>query len=458
MPKIQTSCPNCQQPIIAEIQQVIDVGRNPQAKDLILSGELNMALCQVCGFQGQLPVPVVYHDAEKELLFTFSPPDANKTMEEKEMELAPLLKTVIDNLEPKDRKGYLFQPKVMLTINNLVKNILLEDGITEEMIKNQQEKMKLLDSLFSLEGEKLTEAIRANKGQIDREFFALFADIAQRILASQDKNTTEKIRSIQEILMTETEVGKEILEETQEIQEASQSLEALGKNLTRSSLLELVIGAPTTERVKALTSLARPAMDYEFFQMFTDKIEKTDDNSRDSLVEKRNLMLKLTQQIDQQLLERVNEAKEQIEIIISEEPIEDKLMENLNLIDQYFVQALTSEMELAVKDNQIERKEKLEKLMQLIKDLTTPAELKIIEQLLTVSKDEKKLDEMLKKLGDQINSELINYMTSIIGNYEEQIKTAEEGNKAELEDTFSRLKTIYNVVLRNSMKMNLGGK
>jgi len=458
MPKIQTSCPNCQQPIIAEIQQVIDVGRNPQAKNLILSGELNMALCQVCGFQGQLPVPVVYHDAEKELLFTFSPPDANKTMEEKERELAPLLKTVIDNLEPKDRKGYLFQPKVMLTINNLVKNILLEDGITEEMIKNQQEKMKLLDSLFSQEGDKLTETIRANKDQIDREFFALFAEIAQRILASQDKNKTEKIRSIQEILMTETEVGKEILEETQEIQAASKSLEALGKNLTRSSLLELVIGAPTIERVKALTSLARPAMDYEFFQMFTDKIERTDDNSRDSLVEKRNLMLKLTQQIDQQLLERVNEAKEQIEIIISEEPIEDKLMKNLNLIDQYFVQALTSEMELAVKDNQVDRKEKLEKLMQLIQDLTTPAELKIVEQLLTVSKDEKKLDEMLNKLGDQINTELIDYMTSIIGNYEEQIKTAEEGNKAELEDTFSRLKTIYNVVLRNSMKMNLGGK
>ena len=458
MPKIQTSCPNCQQPIVAEIQQVIDVGRNPKAKNLILSGELNMALCQVCGFQGQLPVPVVYHDAEKELLFTFSPPDANKTMEEKERELAPLLKTVIDNLEPKDRKGYLFQPKVMLTINNLVKNILLEDGITEEMIKNQQEKMKLLDSLFSLEGEKLTETIRANKDQVDREFFALFAEIAQRILASQDKNATEKIRSIQEILMTETEVGKEILEETQEIQAASKSLEALGKNLTRSSLLELVIGAPTIERVKALTSLARPAMDYEFFQMFTDKIEKTDDNSRDSLVEKRNLMLKLTQQIDQQLLERVNEAKEQIEIFISEEPIEDKLMENLNLIDQYFVQALSSEMELAVKDNQVERKEKLEKLMQLIQDLTTPAELKIVEQLLTVSKDEKKLGEMLNKLGDQINTELIDYMTSIIGNYEEQIKTAEEGNKEELEDTFSRLKTIYNVVLRNSMKINLVGK
>jgi len=457
MPKIQTSCPNCQQPIIAEIQQVIDVGRNPQDKKLLLSGELNLALCQVCGFQGQLPVPVIYHDAEKELLFTFSPPDANKTMEEKEGELAPLLKNVIDNLEPKDRKGYLFQPKAMLTVNNLVKNILLEDGITEEMINNQQEKMKLLDSLFTQEGEKLTETIRVNNDQIDREFFALFGELAQRILASQDKKSIEKIRSIQEILMTETEIGKEIFDETQEIQAASQSLEALGKNLTRSSLLELVIGAPTTERVKALTSLARPAMDYEFFQMFTDKIEKTDDKSRDDLVEKRNLMLKLTQEIDQQLQERFNEAKDQIEMIISKDPIEDTLMSNLNLIDQYFVQALTSEMELAVKDNLGERKEKLEKLMHLIQDLTTPAELKIVEQLLTVSEDEKKLDEMLEILGDQINSQLIDYMTSIIGNYEEQIKTAEEGNKAELEETFSRLKTIYNVILRNSMKMNLTG-
>ena len=69
-------------------------------------------------------------------------------MEEKEAALAPLLKQIIDNLEPKDRKGYLFQPQAMLTMNNLVKNVLLADGITEEMIQDQQEKMKLLDTLF----------------------------------------------------------------------------------------------------------------------------------------------------------------------------------------------------------------------------------------------------------------------------------------------------------------------
>ena len=138
MPKIQTSCPNCQQPLVAEIQQVIDGGRNPQLKELILSGGLNFAQCQVCGFQGQIPVPMVYHDAEKELLFTFTPQDIGKTMQEKEGALAPLLKEIINNLEPKERKGYLFQPKAMLTMNSLIKSILFEDGITEEMIESQQ--------------------------------------------------------------------------------------------------------------------------------------------------------------------------------------------------------------------------------------------------------------------------------------------------------------------------------
>ncbi len=127
--------------------------------------------------------------------------------------------------------------------------------------------MKLLDDLFVQDGEALTVTIKSNKERIDREFFALFAEIAQRIINSQDEKAIAKIQSIQEILMIETDVGKEIMTETQEIQADSKSLEALGKNLTRSSLLELIISAPTNERVRALTSLVRPAMDYESFQM-----------------------------------------------------------------------------------------------------------------------------------------------------------------------------------------------
>jgi hypothetical protein len=456
MPKIQTRCPNCQQPLVAEIQQVIDGGRNPQYKELILSGGLNIAQCQACGFQGQLPVPIVYHDAEKEILYTFLPPDVSKTMEEKEGALAPLLKNIIDNLEPKERKGYLFQPKDMLSMNSLIKNILLEDGITEEMIESQQEKVKLLDDLFVQDGEALTETIKSNNERIDREFFALFAEIAQRIIASQDEKAIEKIQLIQEVLMAETDVGKEILKETQEIKAASKSLEALGKNLTRSSLLELIISAPTSERVRALTSLVRPAMDYEFFQMFTDKIEKSEEEIRSVLIEKRNLMLKLTQEIDNQLKERMNAAKEIINAIIDGESLEESLIKNIDHIDQLFVQTLSSELEVAIKENLTERKDKLEKLMHKIQELTTPPELKMVDHLLSAADDEGELEKLLEEIKDQISPKLIDYMTSIISNFEEQINAAEDDNKKEMADTLKRLKTVYNAALRKSMKLKLG--
>ena len=456
MPKIQTRCPNCQQPLVAEIQQVIDGGRNPQHKELILSGGLNIAQCHVCGFQGQLPVPMVYHDTEKEILYTFSPPDVSKTMEEKEGALAPLLKNIIDNLEPKERKGYLFQPKAMLTMNSLIKNILLEDGITEEMIESQQEKVKLLDDLFVQDGEALTETIKSNNERIDREFFALFAEIAQRIIANQDEKAIAKIQLIQEVLMAETDVGKEILTETNEIKAASKSLEALGKNLTRSSLLELIISAPTSERVRALTSLVRPAMDYEFFQMFTDKIEKSEEEVRSALIEKRNQMLKLTQEIDQQVQERMNAAKEIINEIIDGESLEESLIKNIDHIDQLFVQTLSSELEAATKENLTERKDKLENLMHKIQELTTPPELKMVDHLLSAADDEGELKKLLEEIKDQISPQLIDYMTSIITNYEEQINTAGGDSKEEMADTLKRLKTVYNAALRKSMKLKLG--
>ena len=407
MARIQTSCPNCGQPMVAEIFQVIDANKEFQLKEILLAGGLNFAQCQLCGFQGQLPIPLVYHDKEKDLLLTFSPPDTNKTMEEKETALAPLLKQVIDNLEPQDRKGYLFQPQAMLTMNNLVKNVLSADGITDEMIQAQQEKTKLLDTLFNQDGEQLKKTVIENNENIDREFFAIFAEIAQRIISSRDEKSIEKIKAIQDVLMAETDIGKEILSETREIQAATQSLEALGENLTRGSLLELVISAPNLERVKAFTGLVRPAMDYEFFQNFTERIEAAGESDRKDLVEKRNLMLKMTQEIDEQLQQKVLEATETIDRIIDNKSIEEGLMKNIGLVDQLFVQALSGEINQAEESKNEERKEKLIELFQIIQEMSTPPELKKVEELVALSDDSSKLETALDEIDPELSEKII---------------------------------------------------
>lgn len=344
----------------------------------------------------------------------------------------------------------------MMTMNNLVKNVLLSDGITEEMIQDQQEKMKLLDTLFNQEGEQLKKTVLENEQSIDREFFAIFAEIAQRIIASQDEKSVEKIKAVQDVLMAETVIGKEILAESQEIQAATQSLEALGENLTRESLMELVINAPNLDRVKALVGLVRPAMDYEFFQNFTERIEAANENDRKGLVEKRNLMLKVTQEIDEQLQQRAAAAVETINRILENDSVEEGLMQNIGLVDQLFVQALSAEINQAEEIKNEERKLKLIELFQIIQDMSTPPELKKVEELVTLTDDKSKLEEAIDEIDSELSEKVIGYLTSIISNYEEQAIQEEADNLEQLNDTLSKLKIVFNELLRKSMKSKMG--
>ena len=130
-------------------------------------------------------------------------------------------------------------------------------------------------------------------------------------------------------------------------------------------------------------------------------------------------------------------------------------MKNIDQIDQLFVQTLSSELELAIKEKQAERKDKLEILLQKIQELTTPPELKIIDQLLSAADDKNKLENLLEEMKDQISSQFVDYMTSIISNFGEQINAAKGESREEMKETLTRLKVVYNAVIRRSMKIKI---
>ncbi len=70
-----------------------------------------------------------------------------------------------------------------------------------------------------------------------------------------------------------TSYGKRLAEQEAEVAAAAESLKQLGQDLTRERLLELLIQAPGPDRVLALAGLARPALDYAFFQLLSDRID-----------------------------------------------------------------------------------------------------------------------------------------------------------------------------------------
>jgi len=458
MPKLQTQCPNCGQPITADVNQVVDVGQKPQLKERLLSGGLNVAQCQTCGFQGQLPVPLVYHDPDEELLLTFTPPDMNLTMEEREQKLAPLIQQVTENLPQEERKAYLFQPQTMMTMDSLIKNVLQAEGVTEEMIEEQQERMNLLERLLALEGDQQIEMIQDNEDLIDREFFGIFSQIAQRLIASQDQGVIQQIQSLQDHLLNETDIGRKIRKESEAIEQARSNLENVGNNLTRGGLLEMVVEAPNEERVRAYASLARPAMDYQFFQMFTDRIEHAEGDNRQKLVKRRNLLLQLTKEIDQQVDQRLAEARERIESLIAEENLSEAVMNNISYIDEFFLQALGTEIEDAQKNKNTGRLDKLQKLLQVIEEISTPAEFKLIDEFLEVAEEDDKLEEKIQQHSDELSEEFMNNLTGIVGQVEDRLQELQGAEKERQKKVLDRLKKVHKKALRHSMEKKFTAK
>jgi len=175
MAKTTVSCPQCKQPVAAEITRLFDVNENPQAKQMLLSGAYNLIQCPTCGYQGQAPMPIVYHDPEHELLLTYFPPELNVPVNQQEQMIGPLIKRVMESLPMEKRKAYLFKPETMLTRQRLVERVLEEDGITPEMIKAQQDRLNLLQRLAGASPEARPEVIKQEEALVDEQLSHDFA-------------------------------------------------------------------------------------------------------------------------------------------------------------------------------------------------------------------------------------------------------------------------------------------
>ncbi|MBE9508382.1 MAG: CpXC domain-containing protein, partial [Chloroflexi bacterium] len=134
------TCPNCRNQFQAPVEQILDVKADPGAKMRVLNGLVNMAVCPHCKMGGPLGLPFLYHDPDKELAFIYMPMEAGRDDLERQQAIGKLTSTVMNDLPPEERKAYLLQPEIFLTLENLANKILEADGVTPEMIEAQKAK------------------------------------------------------------------------------------------------------------------------------------------------------------------------------------------------------------------------------------------------------------------------------------------------------------------------------
>ena len=452
MPQTQIACPRCRQMIAANVEQLFDVTQDPQAKQRLLGGVSNVARCPHCGYQGRLATPIIYHDNDKELLLTFFPPELNMPLNEQERIIGPMIKQITDRLPPEKRKGYLLKPTPNFTYESMIQVILGKDGITPEMLKEQQDRVAVIERLLQATSNEIrSEIIKQNIELFDEQFFAMFSRIAQSAAGSGQEPVARAMVEIQKQLLEETEIGRGLKESVGELEAAQKSLQEAGQGLTQEKLLELVIASPSDARVRAYVSLVRSGMDYHFFQMLTERIDKATGEEKTKLESIREKLLDFTNEMDRQLEARYKQAQELVESILAQDDVVKAIQDNLNKFTQDAVDVVNQLLRQASEKNDYTRMGKLQKMVEVLRQASTPPEVEFIEHLLDAP-DNATLEQMLDTNKDLINDQFMQALIGLVAQVEE---AAGQGN-SEAKALGEKLSNVYKTALKYSMKKNMG--
>jgi len=450
MPRIQTTCPRCHQPLVADVQQLFDMTTDPTAKQRLLSRSTNVTHCQSCGYEGLVSVPVVYHDPEKELLLTYFPPELGMAVNDQEKQIGPLINQVVNSLPAEKRKGYLFSPQTMLTYQTLIDRILEADGITKEMLEAQQKRVNLIQKLITtadVEARKTT--IHENEAIIDGNLFAIFSTLIESAITQGDEKSAQMLSALNKELMESTPIGRELLAQNQEAQTAIKAIQDASKNgLTREHLLDILGEIKSDSALTTVVSLTRSGLDYQFFQSLTDRIEKEAGDAKQKFTDLREKLLKITRDYDNEMNKRMADAEKLLDSILAETNLEEAVQKHLQEIDEFFTQAIRTAFDKANQSGDLARLEKIQKLTSIIEKASAPPpELELIQNLVD-AKDDVERRKLLEEHADLVTDELLQALNSII---------AEGQSRQQSPELVQALESVYKLALRFSMEKKLKG-
>ncbi|MBU0704432.1 MAG: CpXC domain-containing protein [Chloroflexi bacterium] len=429
----RVTCPSCNNQFQTPVEQVLDVRADPSAKARLFNGLVNLASCPHCGVAGGLDLPFLYHDPDKELALVYMPMETGRTDLERQQAIGRFTSAAMDSLPPEERKAYLLQPQVFLTMENMVNKILEADGVTSEMIEEQKAKAELLRRMLDATSDEALEAIiKENDAAIDSKLFGILSINVEMTQAGGQTAALQQLLTLRNKLL-------ELSSEGRAIKARGETVETLRSEPTREKLLELLTQATTDEHTRELLiTLGRPLLDYPFFQSLTARIESaTEADEKERLTALRAEVLDTRDRIDEMTRALYEERSMLLrDLLLSDDP-EELMRRRFPELDQAFFNVLTSNLEEARSDNNREAFVALQAIWSLVLRLveeTLPPEIQLLNRLMAVE-DKAEVEKLLQENRDLVTEQLVELI---------------EGAKAELKEEDSETAERLELVLEKA--------
>ena len=115
----------------------------------------------------------------------------------------------MQSLPAEERRGYMFQPKLYLSLQSMVDDIMMADGITREEIAAARERTALLEQLAqSTTLEDLTQKVEQNRDKIDDAFFEVLDGYIEQAGAGGDAETAQLLSDLRDDLVALSPAGR----------------------------------------------------------------------------------------------------------------------------------------------------------------------------------------------------------------------------------------------------------
>ena len=201
-------CPRCGNNFQAIIEQVIDVGRDPQAKARFLSGRVNMVSCPNCGHTMAVGTPLLYHDPHKDLMIIYVPMELNVAPQERERIIGDMTRRLTDSIPQEQRRAYLLTPRQALTLPGMIDMILDMDGITPEMREAQRNKMQVLNMFLQMGPDHWPGLLEEQEEHLDAEFLQMILVTAENAAETGKPQLAEALVAVYNFLIQNTSAGQ----------------------------------------------------------------------------------------------------------------------------------------------------------------------------------------------------------------------------------------------------------
>lgn len=377
-----TTCPQCRTQYTAPITPLIDVTGTPQLKQAFMQGQLNLGQCPGCGTVHPLDVPILYHDAEKELALIFVPNSMGIAHDDEQRMIGKLTTKLMNSLPPEQRKGYLLIPRTFISMENLLKEILIADGITEEMLQAQESKIKLIDQMLKTRDETaVTQIIQDNRDQIDYQFFEILTSLALQAFQAGDDTSGQTLLGFRQFVAATVGHGNDDIAAIDE----QIGLQALSP----TNLLDSLRKAKDDNEFTALIMSGKPLLTYEFFQTLTQQIETAVNENNpaeaEALKTLRTRILETSSKLDEEARQTIDAAQKLLQDVFSADDPQAFIKANLERFDETFLSILVANIQGAEKAGDKNVVAQLANLYQLVMtelQSQLPPEMQLINQLI----------------------------------------------------------------------------